>query len=808
MKAVYVSYEEALRALRDGAEHIFVSKTSKYKQNQQSFNKFVDELAQNKTCTVLDMKLNCIGPEGAVSLGRALERNTILRKLDLSLNYIGDIGAIAIAKALECNTALVELDLSCDPYGYGLGPMIDNAGAVAIAKALKTNTTLEVLFLDWNDIGTEGCEAIREALEYNHTLTILRLGDFKIAEEVEGALYEKHQRRLLDVLNSDTKAPLNRSRVMFVGQGRAGKSATVRSLSLEGFVSEWNSTAGVDIKELRTSENKYWEEPWCYRDFTTQFAARLVFTPNGVTRKSQLPSSQNNNHQVSAAETVRVDYQTVPSKNSFGVLKGPDIMRESSNFFDAKRSIDSLTLSLWDFGGQEVFYSMHHLFLTKSGVYVVVFDMRELSEPSTRTEAKTYLLFWLRSIKLHAPNVSVLLVGTFLADIIEEKYNLQDIDKILRELTKLSFAKIVIPANFEHEDLIFFPIDNKEKMGIASLCDAIEQCARVDNSTSREVSVRWMTFLDSILGQKENQKAYLTFSDEVKSLGTNLGIPSISEQEEALTLFHERGFLIHMTSTEILKNIVVLDPQWLIGALSKVICDGSIHINIDQFKEVGLEDDARVTYEKGLASRDFLDFVWKNDQVEFFIDLMKRTMLLSEWDRESYLIPSLLRDTYVIPETNIVGLRCVFDFSASFLPNGVFQRLVCLCVELSSRNFGNTHSKLYENFAAIVLQQGMVRLLETKETQTVTLYVEDDSAAGNLLTIIQSMLQKVNSDVMGAGLTWETYVENSNTNELIRLSEAQPRKLSPWFNSDGLLGTKKKEISSQSVDLDTFLGSL
>ena len=33
---------------------------------------------------------------------------------------------------------------------------------------------------------------------------------------------------------------------------------------------------------------------------------------------------------------------------------------------------DAVTFSVWDFGGQRVFYALHHAFLTRHGVYLVV----------------------------------------------------------------------------------------------------------------------------------------------------------------------------------------------------------------------------------------------------------------------------------------------------------------------------------------------------------------------------------------------------------------------------------------------------
>jgi hypothetical protein len=39
-------------------------------------------------------------------------------------------------------------------------------------------------------------------------------------------------------------------------------------------------------------------------------------------------------------------------------------------------SAAGLRLSLWDFGGQEVFYVLHHLYLTRFAAYAVLFNMQ------------------------------------------------------------------------------------------------------------------------------------------------------------------------------------------------------------------------------------------------------------------------------------------------------------------------------------------------------------------------------------------------------------------------------------------------
>mmetsp|Transcript_3389 Transcript_3389/g.4033 ORF Transcript_3389/g.4033 Transcript_3389/m.4033 type:complete len:136 (-) Transcript_3389:13-420(-) len=133
---------------------------------------------------------------------------------------------------------------------------------------------------------------------------------------------------------------------------------------------------------------------------------------------------------------------------------------------------------------------MHHIFLTKTGIYVLVFNTRKLlgMDIKSKEEAKQYLLFWLRSINIHAPNAPVILAGTFCAEIQEE---IRRADKILCDLCNSLNFMAQIRSN---KNLIFFPIDNKEGLHIEELRSAIETATREDQSIKEQVSIRWMAF--------------------------------------------------------------------------------------------------------------------------------------------------------------------------------------------------------------------------------------------------------------------------------------------------------------------------
>ena len=93
---------------------------------------------------------------------------------------------------------------------------------------------------------------------------------------------------------------------------------------------------------------------------------------------------------------------------------------------------EGVPLTLWDFAGQQVFYSVHHLFLSDNAIYLLCFDMKQFME-NTTSEIEI-LKFWIRSLLLNAKNAPLLLVGTHCKSIKHTDYN-----NINIEIEKLVF---------------------------------------------------------------------------------------------------------------------------------------------------------------------------------------------------------------------------------------------------------------------------------------------------------------------------------------------------------------------------------
>jgi len=310
-----------------------------------------------------------------------------------------------------------------------------------------------------------------------------------------------------------------------------------------------------------------------------------------------------------------------------------------------------------------------------------------------------------------------------------------------------------------------------------------------------------------------NEKDHYIELADAKAIGTRIGIKQSTEQEAALSLFHEFGLICHLTMTETLKNVVIIHPQWLLDSLSKVIRDSTLHkFNQNEIERFGLTEDVQRTYEKAVVSRDFLEYIWEKDQVDFLIDVMKHTMLMSDWNFSNdrcYLVPSLLKDDIELGKGDIRddGIWCIFDFSESFLPTGLFQRLICLSVAqygLRENTTDLAEPVLSKNTGTIQYTDNVrVHLRRHESDACISVYVDNKDHAAETLSHIRSMMSILNYHLMSGGLSWEIYLEDVETGEMMSYDEIIRLKIDPWY-----IQIENSKNNSIQVDMDSFLDSV
>jgi hypothetical protein len=111
---------------------------------------------------------------------QALSVNRSLKELYLNDNEIGDDGVEALAASVKNHESLSVIDLS--------GNKMSDKGAAALASAIPNSHELDSLMLSRNSINDEGAAALASLLEHNPTICRVQLQGNNISDKGVAAL--------------------------------------------------------------------------------------------------------------------------------------------------------------------------------------------------------------------------------------------------------------------------------------------------------------------------------------------------------------------------------------------------------------------------------------------------------------------------------------------------------------------------------------------------------------------------------------------------------------------------------------------
>nr|VFK43940.1 MAG: Leucine rich repeat-containing protein [Candidatus Kentron sp. TC] len=210
-----------------------------------------------------------------------------------------------------------------------------------------------------------------------------------------------------------------------------------------------------------------------------------------------------------------------------------------------------ITLNGWDFGGQRVYRPTHQLFFSAPAVYLVVWKPREGPQAGFVRE-------WISLVKHREPEAKILVVATHGGP----GQRQPDMDR--QGLMDL-FGEETIRGFFHVESK---PDENGQRRGVGELKEAIAGIAAKLPEVGRKVPKRWQETREAL---EKTGAAWLTL-DAVFALCRDRGM--IDEEARLfVTLSHRLGHLIHYEHDPLLRDMVVLKPDWLATAISFVLDD-------------------------------------------------------------------------------------------------------------------------------------------------------------------------------------------------------------------------------------------
>ncbi|CAH3015365.1 unnamed protein product [Porites evermanni] len=613
--------------------------------------------------------------------------------------------------------------------------------------------------------------------------------DIAVPSEIQ-ARGESAERAYQSALR-DGAVNVYRSRVLLIGQDRAGKTSLKKSLIGLPFNPIEESTEGIEVDpsvfQVDIDEVKNWQPIdesnqgllGCSKDVAKVVVEKLY---NPVSRKFVQEKNE-------GEEKHANDLQNDDSKNgeevgdTDGEKKGDSCVKQSSGpdhelTIDTTSSPDdirehaveliikskkgegakeesALSIELWDFAGQDLYYASHPLFLTSRAIYVlsrprscnelgppVLHDIAQpcvkqgkhdvfLDNPNGETNLEN-LLSWLSTVhsitqmrgetcndaegELPHLRPPVIIVGTHA-------------DKPFEDIAtmKLEIQRAIAGKDYEgHVVRHIFSIDNtanvpqskfkkffkRGRAGQDKSVDKIEalraeimEVLKHEPFMGERIPVRWLNF-EKIISALLSKDVYHLNIKDLQAYAKDICF--IDDEEEFSTMvnfYHDLGIIIEHCST------VILSAKWLIDLLRQLI-------TIPPYRKMDpkVAKHWKEVEESGVLSMKLIDhvfckFLLKGVVRGDILGLMEKFGLIAKFalskTDEKFFVPSLLK---VPPDSICAMVPSSSDpcplyafFITGFVPHGLFSQLVSRLVRWCSEAGPTQPPTLYRNGAWFVI---------------------------------------------------------------------------------------------------------
>ena len=268
------------------------------------------------------------------------------------------------------------------------------------------------------------------------------------------------------------------------------------------------------------------------------------------------------------AKLILVGEGEVGKTSLLGALRGDEWIEKRKTTHGVEVDIKSLvvtelesnteiTLNGWDFGGQNIYRHTHQIFFTAPAIYLAVWNPRRGPEQCRVDE-------WIKMVKHRAYEESrpdeqprILVIATHGG----AKERLDHIDE---QSLRDEFGDLIVG---------FLHVDSKTESGIVELKQLISETAVAIPQVGRTVPASWKRVLDAIRLRSEAD-AWISYEDYLALCAAQEVDVTLAKTYAAI--LNELGHLIHYSTDLILKDTVILKPEWLSKAIGFILEDRQV----------------------------------------------------------------------------------------------------------------------------------------------------------------------------------------------------------------------------------------
>ncbi|XP_063417516.1 uncharacterized protein LOC134700074 [Mytilus trossulus] len=381
---------------------------------------------------------------------------------------------------------------------------------------------------------------------------------------------------------------------------------------------------------------------------------------------------------------------------------------------------------IWDFGGQDVFYSTHQTFLTYRAIYIIVLDgSRKLDDPcpyeqylpgkSGHKSGRDYLLFWINTIVTYCkgsvkgfPKILVVLTHKDRVTVNEVE---QRRHEIFAEITKM-FHQTSFMQHLVLEDKIFVNAQDKYDPEMTNLKGAIiSESER--QPTWGEPLPKCFIPLELEFASLIRQGNPLITLEHLKKINALQPIRPLSETELKVFLKfqHSIGKLLYFDEHK-LDDRIILSPTLLIDAFKSIVTDKRFCQGDKKREELW-----DVMDKKGVVSKPIIEQIWKKKKYkkfykdkDYLLDVMTHLDILAEpkkydLDRnripaDFYYVASMVRaedDSGYLQSAGFTtrSIAIAFQSSSLMIPPALSFRFISYCLYIwAVKTYGDTNKDM------------------------------------------------------------------------------------------------------------------
>ena len=582
------------------------------------------------------------------------------------------------------------------------------------------------------------------------------------------------------------KVRVKRIPVMLVGQERTGKTSLKKSLKGETFDEREESTDGIEADPSyfkvsteiwKTGEKMEETDRESSISFEHLAAAKLIIERLRKEEGNLANVSESQVEQPSTSSIHLVSEPTATDTESYHTELPEELtklLEEMLQKGENAKDDDDIYSILWDFGGQSVYYDTHPIFLTEKAIYILVSDLsRNPNEKAILLVRKglyrnkvdiycnktnlDYLDVWMSSIyslvssdvicsKDTATHVHetlprrlppVFLVCTHA----DEPYLTKG--ACARDLALEIYGRLRSKIYREHLFKDVFVVDNTmsgsdhECPDVMRLREAVLAVAKELPLMKEAIPLKWLRYENMLQIRKKSDK-WIPLDEAKRIAFEDCKLDDDEEFSTLLNFLHDQRIVVHFSGSPELEAMVILDPQWLIDVLKKIIT-----VKRYEHSEERLTDLWKKLEDKGILDERLIGHAWKqlfnsHECRNSLLAIMERLCLLCSWpstdSNKQYLVPSMLMSP---PTDNVMTLldsvkipSLFVTFESCPVPPGLFSRLILLFFQWCSEEWKSDVSpRLFHNLAMfhILPDQGIsVIFLCHSSSIEITVYSGDN----------------------------------------------------------------------------------